>query len=317
MRYGIGRGQSSRSGFPKVDLSKVFSSMEQHLKPVTIQEVSMRDGLQNEPVILTPVQRINVIEALANAGLSHIQIGSFVNPRVVPQMAGTEIVVQGLSHLQERVAMSVLILSEKGLEIAVEHDVRYIEIYVSASDTHSRRNTNISVADAIKKASRMIRRSQTAGIHVTAGVMCAFGCFFEGAVPQVIVQQMVHEFLESGSSEIALADTTGMAVPDDVESLVNLLSRMVPVDCVSLHLHDTRGMGMSNLKAGLQAGVRKFDASVGGLGGCPFIPGATGNIDTFYVVEFLETAGFTTGVNLEKLRTAGRALKSILSSGAN
>jgi hydroxymethylglutaryl-CoA lyase len=213
--------------------------------------------------------------------------------------------------------MSVLVLSEKGLEIAVEHDVRYIEIYVSASDTHSRRNTNISVADAIKKASRMIRRSQTAGIHVTAGVMCAFGCFFEGAVPQVIVQQMVHEFLESGSSEIALADTTGMAGPDDVESLVNLVGRMVPVDCVSLHLHDTRGMGISNLKAGMEAGVRKFDASVGGLGGCPFIPGATGNIDTLYVVEFLETAGFTTGVNLEKLRAAGGALKSILAAGAN
>ena len=291
--------------------------MEQHLKPVTIQEVSMRDGLQNEPVILTPVQRINVIEALANAGLSHIQIGSFVNSRVVPQMAGTEIVVQGLSHLLERVAMSVLILSEKGLEIALEHDVRYIEIYVSASDTHSRRNTNISVAEAITKASRMIRRAQKAGIHVTAGVMCAFGCFFEGAVPQKIVQQMVHEFLESGSSEIALADTTGMAGPDDVESLVNLVGRMVPVDCVSLHLHDTRGMGISNLKAGMEAGVRKFDASVGGLGGCPFIPGATGNIDTLYVVEFLETMGFTTGVDLEKLRAAGRALKSILAAGAN
>jgi hydroxymethylglutaryl-CoA lyase len=213
--------------------------------------------------------------------------------------------------------MSVLILSEKGLEIAVEHDVRYIEIYVSASDTHSRRNTNISVADAIKKASRMIRRSQTAGIHVTAGVMCAFGCFFEGAVPQKIVQQMVHEFLESGSSEIALADTTGMAGPADVESLVNLVGRMVPVDCVSLHLHDTRGMGISNLKAGMEAGVSKFDASVGGLGGCPFIPGASGNIDTLYVVEFMETAGFTTGVNLEKLRTAGMALKSILTAGAS
>ena len=291
--------------------------MKPPFQPVTIQEVCMRDGLQNEPVILTPVQRIDVIEALANAGISHIQIGSFVNPRVVPQMAGTEIVVKALRHLKERVAMSVLILSEKGLEIALEHDLRYIEIYVSASDTHSRRNTNISVADAIKKASRMIRRSQNAGIHVTAGVMCAFGCFFEGAVPQVIVQQMVHEFLESGSSEIALADTTGMAGPADVESLVNLVGRMVPVDCVSLHLHDTRGMGISNLKAGMEAGVRKFDASVGGLGGCPFIPGVTGNIDTIYVLEFMETAGFTTGVDLEKLRAAGRALKSILAAGVN
>ena len=291
--------------------------MKPPFQPVTIQEVCMRDGLQNEPVILTPVQRIDVIEALANAGISHIQIGSFVNPRVVPQMAGTEIVVKALRHLKERVAMSVLILSEKGLEIALEHDLRYIEIYVSASDTHSRRNTNISVADAIKKASRMIRRSQNAGIHVTAGVMCAFGCFFEGAVPQVIVQQMVHEFLESGSSEIALADTTGMAGPADVESLVNLVGRMVPVDCVSLHLHDTRGMGISNLKAGMEAGVRKFDASVGGLGGCPFIPGVTGNIDTIYVLEFMETAGFTTGVNLDKLRAAGRALKSILAAGVN
>lgn len=291
--------------------------MKPYVKPVTIQEVCMRDGLQNEPVILTPVQRIDVIEALVDAGLTHVQIGSFVNPRIVPQMAGTEIVVQALRHLKERVAMSVLILNERGLETVIELDVKHIEIFVSASETHSRRNTNVSRPDAIQNASRMIRCAQKAGIHVTAGVMCAFGCFFEGAVPQAIVKEMVYELLESGCGQIALADTTGMADPDDVESLVDLVGRMVPLNCVSLHLHDTRGMGMSNLKAGMEAGVRKFDASVGGLGGCPFIPGATGNIDTLSVVEFLETTGYTTGVNLEKLGTAGRALKSILAAGAN
>ncbi|MFH0957207.1 MAG: hydroxymethylglutaryl-CoA lyase [Pseudomonadota bacterium] len=282
---------------------------------VTIQEVCMRDGLQNEPVILTPVQRISVIEALADSGLAHIQVGSFVNPRMVPQMAGTEVVVKGLRRLIERVAMSVLILNERGLRIAIELDVKHVEIFVSASDTHSKRNTNVSRTDAMQKASGMIRLSKRAGINVTAGVMCAFGCFFEGNVHQSVVKEMVDQFLDSGAGEIALADTTGMAGPNDVKSLVNIIERMVPVDCVSLHLHDTKGMGMNNLRAGLEAGVRKFDASVGGLGGCPFIPGAAGNIDTLSVVEFMQTMGISTGINAEKLAAAGKALECMLIRG--
>ncbi len=151
-----------------------------HPETVAIQEVSMRDGLQNEPVILTPIQRIYLIEALISAGVRRIQIGSFVNQRVVPQMAGTEIVWQGLRKFSEQVAMSVLILNERGLEKAIEHDVQHIEIYVSASETHSMKNSNVSTANAIRQASRMIQLSRQSGIHVTAGVMCAFGCFLKG-----------------------------------------------------------------------------------------------------------------------------------------
>jgi hydroxymethylglutaryl-CoA lyase len=283
-----------------------------HPEPVAIQEVSMRDGLQNEPVILTPIQRIYLIEALISAGVRRIQIGSFVNQRVVPQMAGTEIVWQGLRKFSEQVAMSVLILNERGLEKAIEQDVQHIEIYVSASETHSMKNSNVSAANALRKACQMIQLSRRSGIHVTAGVMCAFGCFFEGNVPNILVKQMIGEFLESGAGEIALADTTGMAEPAAVESLIDLLRQDIPVERLSLHLHDTRGQGMSNLAAGIEAGIRKFDTSVGGLGGCPFIPGASGNIDTASAVEFLEARGFTTGINLEKLRFASSALRSIL-----
>lgn len=280
---------------------------------VSIQEVSMRDGLQNEPVIIAPDQRVLLIEALLNAGLNRIQIGAFVNPKLVPQMAGTEMVWQKLKRLSEEAAMSVLILSDSGLEKAIELNVKHAEIYVSASETHSKRNSNVSVADAIRAAHRMIQRARRVDMNVTAGVMCAFGCFFEGNVPQRRVKEIVGQFLECGATDIALADTTGMAFPDDVTSMINLLRHDVDIDCVSLHLHDTRGVVIKNLEAALDEGVRRFDASVGGLGGCPFIPGATGNINTLAAAKFLQDKGFSTGIDLKKLVNVEKELKSLLS----
>lgn len=282
---------------------------------VILQEVSTRDGLQNEQRLLSVAQRIEVVNAIADAGLRRIQIGAFVNPRVVPQMAGSDLVLQGLEPKKTGVLYTVLILNEKGLEKAVSLKVEHVEIYVSASETHSLKNSRIGVREALVNANKMIRRATQAGIGVTGGIMCAFGCFFEGPISQDKICEMVADFVGAGATEIGLADTTGMAKPKDVRTLVERLRTNTPVEMIGLHLHDTYGYGLRNLGAGIESGVRKFDSSLAGIGGCPFIPGAKGNIATDQAVNLIEQLGFRTCIELERLRIAESILRGYLSSG--
>lgn len=278
---------------------------------VLLQEVGPRDGLQNESLVLTPRQRADVIESLGDAGLSRIQIGSFVNPRRVPQMAGTDLVWDCISPLPA-VRYSVLVLNPRGLEQAIACGVPHVEIYVSASETHSLKNSGATVADALQQAVVMISRAKAAGLGVTAGVMCAFGCFYEGAVSVEKVVQLVNAFCESDPAEIGLADTAGMGKPDQVRLIVEAVGKTVEVSRLGIHLHDTRGQGLANLAALLEMGVRRFDTSVGGLGGCPFIPGAVGNISTERTVEMVESMGFETGVDNLKVRKIAKDLGMLL-----
>ena len=268
---------------------------------VLLQEVGPRDGLQNEPVALLAEVRARLVEHLVQAGLPRIQIGSFVNPRLVPQMAGTNLLWKSLRK-QEGVRYSVLVLNERGLEEAISAGIPHVEIYVSASETHSRRNTNTSVEEALAHADRMIQTALDNGMSVTAGVMCAFGCFYEGAVSVERVTEIVQALDGRRPTEISLADTTGMADPDAIKTVVSAVEDRLGIDRTTLHLHDTRGFGLANLKTALKMGVRLFDVSVGGLGGCPFIPGAKGNISTARAVETAESLGFETGVRLEPIR---------------
>ncbi|MGO9567846.1 MAG: hydroxymethylglutaryl-CoA lyase [Desulfomonilaceae bacterium] len=270
-------------------------------KTVLIQEVGPRDGLQNEAVILSPEVRADLIERLVDAGLPRIQIGSFVNPRRVPQMAETDKVWKRLRK-KEDVRYSVLVLNQRGVEQAIARRVPHVEVYVSASETHSLKNSGRGMADALERAGRMIGSAVQNGIGVTAGVMCAFGCFYEGAVPVERVVKIVSALDACSTAEIGLADTTGMALPDDIKRVIGAVGTPVRVDRLALHLHDTRGLGMANLLAALEMGVRRFDTSVGGLGGCPFIPGAVGNISTEQTAEILASRGFHTGVDVEKVR---------------
>lgn len=279
---------------------------------VILQEVSTRDGLQNEQRVLTIAQRIEVINALTDAGIRRIQVGAFVNPRLVPQMAGSDLVWQELKLRKTAVLHTVLILNEKGLDKALSLNVEHVEIYVSASETHSLKNSHIGVRGALFNADKMIRRAKQAGIGVTGGIMCAFGCFFEGPISQDKVCEMAADFVEAGAIEIGLADTTGMAKPNDVRSLVQRLRTIIPFEMIGLHLHDTHGYGLRNLVAGLESGVRKFDASIGGIGGCPFIPGAKGNIATDQAINMIEQLGFSTGIDLGRLLIAESLLKSYL-----
>jgi hydroxymethylglutaryl-CoA lyase len=269
-------------------------------KTVMLQEVGPRDGLQNEAVILSPAVRADLIERLVDAGLGRIQIGSFVNPKRVPQMAGTDKVWK-LLRKKEGVRYSVLVLNQRGVEQAIAQDVPYVEVFVSASETHSLKNSGVGVAEALETAVRMIDLAQRSEIGVTAGVMCAFGCFYEGPVPIERVVEIVSALEASSPAEIGLADTTGMARPDDIKGVIESVGSMVGVDRLAIHLHDTRGLGIANLLAALEMGVRRFDTSVGGLGGCPFVPGAVGNISTEQTVEILESMGFRTEVDVEKV----------------
>jgi hydroxymethylglutaryl-CoA lyase len=238
-----------------------------------------------------------------------------VNPRMVPQMADSDLVWKGLDHEREDILYSVLVLNERGLERAIALGVPRIEIYVSASETHSQKNSRVGTQQALKEAIALINHGVLAGVTVTAGVMCALGCFFEGPISEDRVCEMIKALAGSGASEIGLADTTGMGIPKTVKSLIDKVSVIVAPDIMSLHLHDTHGQGLANIQAGLDSGIRRFDSSLRGLGGCPFIPGAAGNVATEKVVRLLESLGFKTGINLDGLEAAARILTNL--KGAN
>lgn len=280
-------------------------------KEVLLQDVGPRDGLQNEPSILTVENRVELVEQLAEAGLRRIQIGSFVNPKLVPQMGGMDELWRKLRK-RPGVRYSVLVLNDRGLDLALAERIPHVETYVSASETHSIKNSGVSVERALNSAATMIETAIAEGIGVTAGVMCAFGCFYEGAVSIDKVMGIVARLWEKYPEEIGLADTSGMADPESIQAVIQAVNQEVPIERITLHLHDTRGLGIQNMIAALELGVRRFDTSVGGLGGCPFIPGAAGNISTERSVETLHSMGFRTGIHLEKMNLIRQELSTSL-----
>ncbi len=284
------------------------------LNEIKIQEVGPRDGLQNEKTILSPIQRSRFIKRLMASGLTRIQVGSFVNPKRVPQMAHTDEVLR-LLDMNSNVRFSVLALNLKGVESAIRSGVRHVELFVSASETHSVKNGGMSIDGALKSSRFMIKEARDAGLTITTGVMCAFGCEFEGRVESETVKRIIEHFTIMQPEEVCLADTTGLANPDLIESTLQEILTIVDVEKISLHLHDTHGNAEKNLFRALDLGVRMFDSSTGGLGGCPFIPGAAGNIATESMVELLHERGFATGVDLNRLLSAGHFIKNLLDTG--
>ena len=281
---------------------------------VKIQEVGPRDGLQNQKTILNPRQRAELINLLIGVGLRYVQVGSFVNQQLVPQMAKTDEVLCILGK-PENVRLSVLVLNERGLDLAIEAGARHVEIFVSASESHSRKNTGMPRETATRQALKMVAMASEAGLTVSAGVMCAFGCEFEGQIDPEAVYRIVSDFIEKNPDEISLADTTGKGRPDSIERMLQKIERNISLEKISLHLHDTYGNAEKNLARALEIGVRMFDSSVGGMGGCPFIPGAAGNISTEKVISLLDQKGFHTGIDVGKLTEANSFAKSLLNSG--
>ncbi len=283
-------------------------SLPQH---VVVEEEVLRDGLQNENRLFSTEEKLSLIQSLLASGIKRIQVGSFVHPKWVPQMANTDEVFEKLPNVPGA-TFTALILNRKGLERALACGVKHLSMSVSASETHSRKNTNCSTKEAWTRIESLIRLARDHGITVRAGVMTAFGCAYEGLVPPERIFRLVERYTALGVDEINLADTAGLGNPRLVFEIVRDVKRIAGTIPISLHLHDTRGMGLANMLSGLVAGATIFDTCVGGLGGCPFIPNAAGNIATEDATFMANEMGIDTGIDIPAICTLTHTLEKIL-----
>lgn len=268
---------------------------------VVLEEESLRDGLQGESRLFSLTEKLHAVRLLVDAGVRRLQLGSFVNPRLMPQMANSDVLVSLVHKEFPDLLCTGLVLNAKGLERAIRCGLTHVSMSVSVSESHSRRNVGRPAAKALELITALIPVATTAGLRVRAGVQCAFGCAFEGEVPEETVLGAVGRMAAVGASEINLADTAGMANPFHVKRLVTRIRETYPEIELSLHFHDTRGLGLMNIYAGFEAGVRLFDVAAGGLGGCPFIPGAAGNVASEDAVNLFHSLGIDTGIDLAAL----------------
>ena len=272
---------------------------------VQVQDVTPRDGLQNESKPVSTGDKLRLIEKLVSAGITQIQATSFVHPRWVPQMADAEAVAAGLGAYKG-IRFSALVPNLKGYQRAVAAGIRHHEFVMAASDAFNHKNLNRSVAESLDLLKEVTRRSKDDGVEIRPGIATAYHCPFQGIIPSESLLALVRAIREIGPWRISLADTDGMAFPDQItESLTRLREELkLPASEFALHFHDTYGRGLVNTFAGLSQGVREFDATTGGLGGCPYCPGASGNLAAEDLVAFLHGLGFKTGIDLEKLLDA-------------
>ncbi len=270
---------------------------------VIINDVGPRDGLQNQQKILRPDQRVRLIEALLGAGLGHIEVGAFVSPKAVPAMAGAAAVLAGLPTGDSSV-FTVLVPNFKGYELARDAGAKSVSTVLYGTDAMAQANVRMSRAAAEQATAEIIASARQDGIRVTATIAVAFECPFDGPVDPSLPQEVIARFLELGADEVAIADTIGAANPKQVRSLTEVLVSEYGSGQLACHFHDTRAMGLANVFAAVESGIRKFDAAIGGLGGCPFAPGASGNVATEDVVMMLEQMGFDTGISLADLMQA-------------
>jgi isopropylmalate/homocitrate/citramalate synthase len=275
---------------------------------VTVVEVGPRDGLQNEPQRVRTADKIAFVDALSAAGLPVIEASAFVSPKWVPQLGDAGEVFAGIRR-HAAIRYSALVPNLAGLERAHAAGVTEIAIFAAASETFSRRNINQTIAASLATYRGVSARARELGVRVRAYLSTSFGCPFEGDVPPLKVAQLAAELVEMGALEVAVSDTIGIAHPGQVTKVLDAVTRRVPLDRIALHFHDTRGMALANVMAGLEYGVTTFDASAGGLGGCPYAPGATGNLATEDLIYMLDGLGVATGVSLPALVAASRFIE--------
>jgi isopropylmalate/homocitrate/citramalate synthase len=278
---------------------------------VTVVEVGPRDGLQNEAVRVSTAAKIAFADALAAAGLPVVEVAAFVNPERVPQMADAAEVVRGLTR-RSGVRYSALVPNTRGLAAAREAGLAEVAIFAAASETFSRRNINQSVDESLRAYGEVVDHARRAGLRVRGYLSTSFGCPFEGHVPVDRVVELTGRLLELGVFEVAVSDTIGVATPNQVLDTLDALAARVPLTSIALHLHDTRGTALANVFAALGAGVTTFDASAGGLGGCPFAPGAAGNLATEDLIYMLNGLGIETGVDIDAVRAASLDIARLL-----
>jgi hydroxymethylglutaryl-CoA lyase len=281
---------------------------------VSIREVGPRDGFQNEPEIVPTDVKVRLIEMLAAAGLKRLEVTSFVRADVIPQLADGPEVLERI-RVPDDVALSVLVPNERGLENALRHRERFheVNVFLSASETHNRRNVNRSVEESVEGLERVIGRSRDEGLRCEAVISVAFGCPYEGHVDPERVWAIARRLRDAGAQEIGFGDTTGMANPAQVRQYFPAARAALGDDVeLTAHFHNTRGQGLANVLAALDAGVTSFESSFGELGGCPVPAGATGNIATEDLVSMLHEMGLETGVALDRLVEAAQAAQAAL-----
>lgn len=276
---------------------------------VTIVEVGPRDGLQNEAAAIATADKVEFVNRLSEAGLPAIEVSAFVSPKWVPQMADAAEVFGGIAR-RPATRYAALVPNLEGLERAHEAGCTEIGVLAAASEGFSRKNINRSIEDSLEIYRAVCARAAELGIGVRGYVSTAFGCPFDGAVAPEKVADVAAALMNMGTFEVAISDTIGIAHPARVYELIEALSGQIPLKAIALHFHDTRGMALANVQAGLDAGVATFDASAGGLGGCPYAPGATGNLATEDLVYMLDGFGIDTGVDLGKLIEASRFMEA-------
>lgn len=285
-----------------------------HIDPIHIVEVGPRDGLQNEPAIVPVAEKIAFVDRLTAAGHSRIEVSAFVSPKWVPQLADAVEVFAGITR-RPGVRYSALVPNAKGLERAITCGVTEIAIFAAASETFSRKNINQSIDESLVTYQEVTRLAAGAGVTVRAYLSTCFGCPYEGDVPVERVATLTRRLLDLGAYEVAISDTIGVAHPGQVRSVLTALLQQFSPAQLALHFHDTRGTALANVLTSLEFGLTTFDSSAGGLGGCPYAPGALGNLATEDLVYMLNGLGRATGIDLERLTDASLALEPSISHG--
>ncbi len=280
-------------------------------KQVKMVEVGPRDGLQNEPGDVSTEARIALIDRLSDTGLGVIEAGSFVSPKWVPKMADTGAVLAGIRR-RDGVSYPVLVPNMKGLEAALAAGAREIAIFAAASESFSQKNINCSIAESLERFAPVCEEALGQGLRVRGYISCVLGCPYEGAVAPAAVAAVAGRLAELGCYEISLGDTIGVGTPLAAQTMVDTVAEAVPRDSLAVHFHDTYGQALANILACLERGVAIVDASVSGLGGCPYARGATGNVASEDVLYMLDGLGITTGVDLDTLAGAGRFIGEVL-----
>ena len=281
--------------------------------PATVQvvEVGPRDGLQNEPARIPTADKIAFVDRLANAGHSIVEVSAFVSPKWVPQMADAADVFAGITR-KPGVRYTALVPNLAGLARAREAGVDEIAIFAAASETFSKRNINQTIEESLVNYKGVTDAARAEGLRVRGYLSTCFGCPFEGHVPPAKVADVAARLFDLGVYEVAVSDTIGIAHPGQVPEVVNSVAARIPLSQIALHFHDTRGTALVNVLAGLQSGITTFDASAGGLGGCPYAPGAAGNLATEDLLYMLDGLGIETGVQLDRVMAASRAIEPML-----
>lgn len=274
---------------------------------VKIVEVGPRDGLQNESAALTLYDKVTLINALSECGLSYIESGSFVSPRWVPQMADSDEVFAQIKR-QAHITYAALTPNLKGLERALLARASEVAVFVAASEAFSQKNINCSIAESLQRIQPVISAARQAGLKTRGYISCVLGCPYQGLVDEALVATLAQKLIAMGCYEVSLGDTIGVGTPLKAQAMIKTVTKQVPIDQLAVHYHDTYGQALANIYASLELGISTVDSAIAGLGGCPYAPGASGNVATEDLVYMLEGLGINCGVNLEKLIRTGNTL---------